>query len=280
MVYSAPGNYHTKYLMQQAKFLMEDVGLDGMYMDHFNMAWDIQQRYDFSKWDGVTVDIDPITGEISRKYTDAGLVGIIPRKKLAEYIFSRGGEFVVNTHNVANETQSMPIMHFEEVGSNANPNALLPGEEPAFNVYVAKLQLDSPIALGIPSSNKVQRDIQNAEEVMKTILVYLRHGLLFYHNMTAIPVEGPGSGEYGPINHMFPFTPEELHKGWLKGKERIISAVSINTLWKKDSTPLIHVFDLTGREVDFKGRCQTSKEGRAWRVTLKLKDWEEIAVVE
>jgi hypothetical protein len=59
MVYSAPGNYHAKYEMDQAKFLIQEVGLDGVYMDHFNMAFENQQRYDYSRWDGVTVDIDP-----------------------------------------------------------------------------------------------------------------------------------------------------------------------------------------------------------------------------
>jgi hypothetical protein len=35
----------------------------------------------------------------------------------------------------------------------------------------------------------------------------------------------PGSGEYGPINHMFPLTPIALHKGWIAAKERTMTAI-------------------------------------------------------
>jgi len=280
MVYSAPGNYHTRYLADQVRFLMEDVGMDGVYMDHFNMAFEDTQRYDYSGWDGVTVDIAPDTGQIARKYTDAALVGIGPRKQLCDYIFSNGGVFVVNTHNVANETQAMPIMHFEEVGSNADPASLAPGEEPPLVAYMGRLHLDSPIGLGIPSSNKLRPDLQDAEEVMKTVITYLRHGLLYYHNQTTIPETGPGSGEYGPINRMFPITPAELHKGWVIGVERIVTTVSIDTLWEHDGVPEVHVYDITGREVDASGRCSFEKKGEKWHVKLELADWQEIAVVE
>jgi hypothetical protein len=278
MVYSAPGNYHTSYLLDQAKFLIEDVGLDGVYMDHFNMTFEDRQRYDHSKWDGTTVDIDAANGEIIRKYTDAGLVGIKPREQLGRFILSRGKAFVVNTQNVANETQAMPIMHFEEVGSNADLGAMTPGQEPPLVQYIAKLQLGSPIGLGLPSSNKADPQTQHIDEVIKTAILYLRHGLLYYHNQTLVPQSGPGSGEYGPINHMFPITPVELHKGWIVGKERIVTAVSGTFAWSGQSKPRILRFDQCGREAE-PNSAVTGSAG-SWQVKLILTDWQEIAVIE
>ena len=278
MVYSEPGNYHTKYLMGQIRFLIEDVGMDGVYMDHFNMTFERQQRYHYSKWDGFTVDIDPNTGRIESKYTDAGLVGIQPRKELCDYVFSKGKVLVVNTQNVANETQAMPIMHFEEVGSNADPNSLQPGEEPPLVGYIAKLQLASPIGLGIPSSNKLQPEIQDAGEVMRTVIVYLRHGLLYYHNQTTIPETGPGSGEYGPINHMFPITPVRLFKGGVEGKERTVTCVSGTYTWRHERPPRILLFDPVGKEKQHDFKPERTDTG--WQAVIQLRNWQEIAVIE
>jgi hypothetical protein len=278
MVYSAPGNYHTSYLMDQAKFLIEDVGLDGVYMDHFNMAFEDQQRHDYSKWDGYTVDINPSTAQITRKYTDAGLVGIKPREELSRYILSHGKAFVVNTQNVANETQAIPIMHFEEVGSNADLNALKPGEEPPLIQYIAKLQLGSPIGLGLPSSDKKHPEIQHIDEVMKTLILYLRHGLLFYHNQTLVPETGAGSGEYGPINHMFPITPIELNKGWIRGKERIITAVSGTFPWTHAAKPQVLCFDRTGRTIQADWTVTGTKGD--WQIQVRLQNWQNVAVIE
>jgi hypothetical protein len=104
--------------------------------------------------------------------------------------------------------------------------------------------------------------------------------LLYSYYGINIPETGPGSGEYGPINHMFPITPVELHEGWIVGKERIITARGLDVHWEKNGQPVAHLFDLTGREVDWGDRCQITKEDNGWRVKLALKDWMEIAVVE
>jgi len=115
---------------------------------------------------------------------------------------------------------------------------------------------------------------------MKSVITYLRHGLLWYHYATDIPEGGGGSGEFGPINRMFPLTPVELHKGWVLGKERIISCVSVDTLWEQEGEPAVRVFDLSGREKDSGDCCRIKKEAGEWRISLRLEDWQEIAVVE
>ena len=277
MVYSAPGNFHAAYMMEQARFLIEDVGLDGVYVDHFNMAFEPQQRYDHSRWDGVTVDIDPATKQIAARYTDAALAGIAPREALARYVLDGGKTLVVNTQNVANELRSMPIMHLEEVGSTVDLRSWKSGEEPPLFPHLARLQLGSPIAIGLPSSNRAQPHVQDVEEVTKTIVCYLRHGLLYYHNQTLIPESGPGSGEYGPVNHMFPITPVALGKGSVEGKERSITCVSRAFVVPGRAPPTVMLFDLAGRSVAHSIEPVQADDG--WRVEVKLKDWAQIAVV-
>ena len=277
MVYAAPGNYHSAYLMDQAKFLVEEVGLDGVYIDHFNMAFEPQQRYDFSKWDGTTVDIDPATGQIAARYTDAALVGIRPREALCRFVLSAGKAMVANTPNVASEMQSLAVMHLAEVGSQLDARSLQAGVEPPLVPHLAKLQLGSPIAIGVPSSNRSQPHVQDAEEVMKVVIAYLRHGLLYYHNQTTVPEAGEGSGQYGPINHMFPITPVALHKGWIEGKERTVACVSTDLKLAGAAPPTILLFDLSGRPGTH--AMQPVKADDGWMVSLKVRDWAQIAVV-
>ena len=105
--------------------------------------------------------------------------------------------------------------------------------------------------------------------------------MLYYHYAYPIlPESGLGSGEYGPINHMFPFTPIELHVGWLKGKERIVTAVSIETDWRKPSPPTVLAFDLSGRQVSGEGKAQITGGNGRWHIKLSLNDWSEIVVIE
>jgi hypothetical protein len=278
MVYAAPGNRHSAYLMEQAKFLIEDVGLDGIYVDHFNMAFEPQQRYDHSRWDGVTVDTDPQTGGIGARYTDAALVGIPSRDALARYVLGAGKAMVVNTPNVASELRSLPIMHLEEISSEVVPSAWKAGEAPPLIPQLARLQLSSPIAIGMPSSNRAEPHVQDVREVTKAIILYLRHGLLYYHNQTLVPESGPGGGQYGPVNHMFPITPVALAKGSIEGEERSITCVSRDFTVPGHAPPTVLLFDLNGRPVAHDIKPVRANDD-AWKVDVKLKDWAEIAIV-
>ena len=64
------------------------------------------------------------------------------------------------------------------------------------------------------------------------------------------------------------------------GKERVITAVSIDTMWKKPTKPEVHFFGLDGREIDAQSRCLVERQKHMWHIRLQLKDWAEIAVVE
>jgi len=90
--------------------------------------------------------------------------------------------------------------------------------------------------------------------------------------------EGQGSGEYGPVNHMMPITPVELGEGFIIGKERAVTCVSGTYAWNGARAPTVLVFDMNGRQVDFKP--SVTKTGKGWNVRLKLRDWAQITVIE
>src|SRR5574341_1035516 len=281
-VYAAPGNSQFKYLMDQARFIMEEAGLDGMYIDGFSLAFASEfLRYSYDRWDGVTVDIDPRTGNISRRYTDTSFVGVPARKRLVEYVLSRKGAVVANTHPAAEEIQSFPIMRFLEgsTGVDVLRRRFREGEEPPLARTFCKGHLGSPIALGVQQPK--ERPVADGGEayatrVMQAAITYLRHGLVYYHFFMS--EVGPPAWRDGPIDRMFPLTPVALHKGRIVGKERIVTAVSGSYRWPHASQPKVYRFNRSGREAP--AVVETSGRAGDWTVGVTLRDWAEIAIIQ
>ena len=281
MVYPAPGNYQLRFLLDEIDYLMDEVGFKGIYIDQFTLAvrgLGQKDRCDFSKWDGHTVDLNE-RGEIARKYTDASLVGAPARRTIIKHILDKGGVVVTNGHSVVRETTGLPCLNFQETEwVSYNPVEHLQDEPPILGDMAAG-HLDTPIGLGIrPARFGDEGKEHLAEIIHKWVITCLKNGQLYYYYESRIPAEGPGSGEYGAINHMFPFTPVELHSGWLVGKERIITAKSGTFVWNHPGKPTCLLFDLKGRPNTPEVRMV--QRGKAWDVTVKLADWCEIAVIE
>ena len=281
MVYLEKDNYRYKFFKNQIDFLMDEVGLDGVYIDQFTLNWGPigrSDRHTYEKWDGYTVDIDEVTGKITRKYTDCGLMGAEARKDILNYIVNKGGISVVNSFPSANEEQNVPrVFRFAEFENDpANPLTYI-DKKPPLTVYCAKGHLSTPIILGIrPQRFNEEGKKRCAEIIIKSVITALRNGLLYYYYGDIIPSEGEGAGEYGPINHMFPFTPVEINEGYLIGEERIITSVSKTFTWDKE--PQVFLFDLKGRQIPHNFKI-TKEEGH-FVVDVNLNDWNQIAVIE
>jgi hypothetical protein len=79
---------------------------------------------------------------------------------------------------------------------------------------------------------------------------------------------------------MYPFTPVELHSGWLVGEERILTCVSGEFGWRGEKPEVdVFVFDELGREV--KNHPFGVKDTAIGRVfTLELKSDHAAAIVK
>jgi hypothetical protein len=76
---------------------------------------------------------------------------------------------------------------------------------------------------------------------------------------------------------MYPFTPVELHEGWVVGKERIITCVSGVYRWPHPEKPACLRFDLKGMPVE--GGFDLKQDAQGWEVKVSLKDWKETAAI-
>ncbi|MGI6461872.1 MAG: hypothetical protein ACOX5J_17610 [Candidatus Hydrogenedentales bacterium] len=137
---------------------------------------------------------------------------------------------------------------------------------------------------------------------MRTVAAHLRFGQLYYYYFDGVPrpqlpdarrrrrdeepgpdeaqlVDGRLAGEFGPVTAMFPFTPRELHEGWVLGEERLITAVSGEFPWPFDRTPKVRLFNRFGLEIP-KPQAHVKFRAGTYAVQITLDDWHEIAVVE
>lgn len=289
MVYPTLENYRHKDFLEQAAFLLDDVGLDGLYIDQFSLAWsENPQRYNKAAWDGRTVILDE-NGRVAEQWADLGLVSAAARRIWVQTVLDRGKTVVCNTLPALFELQNLPAFRFMET-QGYDP---MSGDAP-FMDKLAKGQLGSPIGLGhsFPSD-------AGADFFMRTVTAHLRFSQLYYYYSTEFPPRnpdadgdgeeefGPGeaqvingrvAGEFGPLAVMFPFTPRELHEGWILGEERLITAVSGEFPWPFDRTPRVRVFNKFGLETD--ADAHVNFRTGTYSIQITLDDWWEIAVVE
>ena len=274
MVYPTLENHRNEHMLEQIAWLLDDVGLDGVYIDQFSLSWnDDATRYSKERWDGRTVNLGP-DGRVASTMCDLGLISAPARRGWVEAALKRGKTVVCNTNPTVAELQRLPAFRFMET-QGYEP---LSGEGAPDMQQLAKGQLGSPIGLGysFPAT-------AGADFFIRTVIAHLRYGMLYYYYATDFPAqdtpEGRPGGEFGPVNHMFPFTPVELHEGWVLGKERLITAVSGEFPWPYDREPKITQFDTRGRERPPDVTVAKNDSG-GYRIKLSLRNWWEIAVVE
>ncbi len=262
-------NHRYKHALEQFQWLLDDVGFDGLYIDQFSLAFNTGDiRYSLDRWDGRTVRIGP-DGRVTAKITDLGLVGGEARRAWVNFVLDRGKAVVANTLPAVGCEQTLHAARFMETQGYDPVN----GGEIPYQPTLAKGQLGSPVGLGysFPSTG-------TGEFFMRTLAAHLRFGMLYYYYYTEFPADGERCGGFGPVNHMFPFTPVELHQGWVLGKERLITCVSGTFPSNGAAKPNVFLFDDRGR--DKASDAVIEGEPGKWRVTLRLHDWHEAAVVE
>ncbi len=291
--YPVVGNAHHERLMDLARFAIEEVGLDGIYVDCFSFSygWPSMERT-YDKWDGISAEVDLATGRIERTYLDTGLAGATSRAELIRYALAKGKVVVANSYAASRETQALPAFRLSEVEfSGFNPLAIGEGEKPPLLRVLTRGHLASPIGLGVregyfrgryADEEHVKRNYSKL--IMKAAITYLRHGALYYHyssdyHYVASAAGGvPHVADFGPINRMYPITPVELHEGWIIGRERIVTAVSGTFAWRHPTRPSVTVFNVEGKPEANTPAVSRTKGG--WDVSLSIRDWENVAVIE
>jgi len=214
--------------------ILDDVGADGVYQDEFTYS---VARYVYNMYDGCSADIDRRSCKLMRLKGSVPLLSRDHRARNVQRILERGAPFIANG---APHTRTLARLKFEaftETGSMTNCRHML---------------LYSPVALG---DHLTEREYADS---YRNMLRALDHGCLFvwythiFHDWKA------------PTAYMYPFTPIELHQGYVIGEERIVTKESGFFGWGDTSEFDAYVWDRDGKPTKAIEVPRVIRDGKAY----------------
>ena len=166
---------------------------------------------------------------------------------MAKRILARG-PLIGNGPAVTRARAALKFPCFVETGSITN---------------CAQAHLYSPIALGDHLTEYSEQDAYN------TMAAALDYGCVYhwYNDVSVVPTH------HTLTQYMYPFTPVELHEGYLIGRERILTNRSGLFGWGDSSTHEVHVFDDTGTEVTGFATPTVTQDGKTYTELRLAEGW-------
>ncbi len=230
--------------------ILDEIGADGVFWDEHQISR-VNYTYNPAAWDGCSADIDPRTMHIRQLRSSIALLSLPWRKAIAERIMAHGPLIT----NGAPHTRTMLELRypaFVETGSIS---------------YCGKMLLHSPIGLG---DHLTERTFLDAYQGMCRML---DHGCLYaWYGHQIIPT-------YPTLTeHMFPFTPVELHAGYVIGVERILTNRSGLFGWGDDARFEAYVYDRNGRRTQEIEVPRVIRDGKAY-AEVRLPEGYSAAIV-
>jgi hypothetical protein len=215
--YPTPENSFGRALLASVDTLMGEIGADGAFMDGF--MWAYGGEYTYDRWDGHTARIDPQTKTIIRTMGSVLLLSQDALVAFARKIRDRGG-VVIGNNSVITRTigRENYILHDREC---------FPGPE----VHLAS----TPTALSLPAAIRSEPDLH------RDVLDKLKWGNLYIYYQ-----EGQVTHPSLPAR-MYPIALEEIHAGYVKGTQRLVTMRSGLYGWPGDQDlHLAYLYDARG----------------------------------
>jgi len=247
-MYPRAGNGYLEALKRVVDMCLDDdkIGADGIYWDEVEM---ISVNQSFDQWDGYSA-IHTADHRIERKYGDPHLLSLDAKVQLIDYIRGKGGALIGNSAPRSETLMRTGFPRFVETASTWFP---------------ARTHLYTPLSLGDHHS------IEGFDSLLDDIRTKLMWGTLYYYYRV------PAHPHPTITQHMFPFTPVELHRGWLLGKERIVSAVPGTFTFGDTDEVTVYWYDAAGKMTESQGEQRIEDGRRLIRIALGK---DEMAVIE
>ncbi len=248
-------NSFGKAMLKATDYMLDYIGTSGMYADGFVSGY-AGNGYTYNTWDGHSVEIDPETKTVKRKMGNVTYMALPVLKAVTRKVAARGGVVITNGRPGPRSLwKENYITTCETSGGDQLPISRL---------YVGP----TVTAFGDPQRIKTRRDLYH------DVLAKLDWGALyFYYGDKNFSVRDPML-----VRHMYPLTLEELHAGWIKGKERIITRLSGVYGWRGQKQ-LHRVYCSDARGVLVANTDFSTADASEVRTELELAEFES-AVVE
>jgi hypothetical protein len=198
-----PGSAFLAHLQKIASDMFTVARPDALYVDEFSFvgAQRNYSRYDYSRWDGYSADLDA-KGDVLRKKDDVAVSAAAGLIELVRSVLARGAQMMANGAPATRELQTAGIVRWVE-----STGGFWSG---------ASAHLSTPLELSLWSDTMTLRD------VIAEMRRFLKTGVLY----------SPGrclhllSGADNVVARQFPITVQRVGAGTVIGKERIVTAVS------------------------------------------------------
>ena len=234
-------NLYGREMDQNLTWLFTTLEGDGLF-------WDMYNGYGYhygAPWDGWSADLDPRDHTLRRKKSATALISWPWRLKTIRRCRAEGRPIVVSGNPLMTSEYAYRFPHMTETADIDR---------------VVRGHLFTPIALGDHTTTR--HEVHAYRHMLKA----LDRGALFYWYSSRVVPTRPTL-----TSHMYPFTPIELHAGYVIGKERILTNRSGLFGWGDDATFETYVFDRVGKQTE-------GAEGR--RVVLAGKTYAELRLPE
>jgi len=204
--YPTLDNSFGKAMLKSVDVMMDDMGATGVFSDGLMALFSANFTHD--QWDGHTVEIDPETKLIRRKFASLHLLCQDAVTAYCEKIASKGGVVICDSGpGTLSFARKAPVAAYPVESDTATS---------CRKTHLAPF----PMCLGYPkfkSEPQVYRDVQEK----------LDWGVLYYYYRGDL-------GRSTILSKIYPFTFEEIHSGCVKGREKLITAHSGAYGWTGD----------------------------------------------
>jgi hypothetical protein len=221
-----PGSAYLEALLGGVRLSLDACGSDGIYADEFSWAFRarLYSRYDYSRWDGYSADLDT-EGKILRLKSDNAFATESCQLRILGEVLRRGKFFLGNGGAALRSVNSLPVARFVEGGN---------GVAGMVDAHLANV----PLVLGNFGDEKTLKGIFDA---VKTCLSM---GCVYSPMGANLLLEGSDNF----VCKLYPITIRELGPGCVTGRERIISTIPGSYAWPgRAATVRFYVYDAAGK---------------------------------
>ncbi|OHB45962.1 MAG: hypothetical protein A2Y13_05420 [Planctomycetes bacterium GWC2_45_44] len=224
------GSAYYNDLISSIQKSMDEYDSDGIYCDEFSWVSLTRQysRYDYSRWDGFSVDLDS-SGNVVRQKTDCAYATETAQAGIFAEVSSRNGFLLANTPAALRSINNLPILRFVEGGNGIG----------AFG-YAHLSHV--PLVLGNYG------DYVTKQGVFEAVKAAVERGCV-YSPMYTVNILFDRPENF--VCKLYPITIKSIGQGVINGEERIITTKSGEYFWGEKGLLLKnYVFDSLGNLVN------------------------------
>ncbi|NUP98455.1 MAG: hypothetical protein HUU35_01235 [Armatimonadetes bacterium] len=208
-------NSFGKALLETVDCYMDEIGADGVYWDEMEGVGYGAPLLTYDQPDGFSCILDPKTYTVQREVGNTILLGEGHRLAVIDKVRAKGGTLMGNGPSGTRALLERQVQRMVEIQHN--------------EYWSYQGHLGSPLGYGSGRMDfgNVVRGLQLGCFLVGTRRTY----------------------EHDISKHLFPFTPIELHYGYLLGRERIVTLHSGAYGWVGETVPCtVRIYDKDGKE--------------------------------